>query len=172
MIWRHGREKFYSFLEDLNSFHPSIKFTSDLSSDSVNFLDVQVSIRNDGVLETDVYDKPTDTMLYLSVDSCHPSHVKRSIAFSLAKRIKAICSTQELSRKRCEELSRALQKRGHSFSKVTREINRALEGEEGTNNRKDVVSQRVPLVIEYHPGLPDIKELYVNTNPYFIFHLL
>ena len=67
IIWTHGEEKLKSFLENLNNFHETIKFTSEWSQKSVNFLDVQVSLK-DGLFVTDLYVKPTDTHQFL-----HPS---------------------------------------------------------------------------------------------------
>ena len=39
-IWTHGQRKLDSFLEYINSFHETIKFTSESSREGVSFLDV------------------------------------------------------------------------------------------------------------------------------------
>ena len=65
MIWQHSREELCSFLEALNSFHETIKFTADISETSVNFLDVTITKDEEGNLTTDLYTKPTDSHLYL-----------------------------------------------------------------------------------------------------------
>ena len=44
--------------------HPIIKFTSEWSKTSINFLDVTVSLTK-GVTEPDLYVKPTDSHQYL-----------------------------------------------------------------------------------------------------------
>ena len=41
-IWTHGQEKRKVFLEDLNKFHPNLRFTSDSSEENVAFLDLKV----------------------------------------------------------------------------------------------------------------------------------
>ena len=48
------------FINEINSFHPTIKFTADWSKEKVNFLDVEVTLNN-GLLSTDLFLKPTDT---------------------------------------------------------------------------------------------------------------
>ena len=48
------------FLEKLNNFYASIKFTSEYSREKVNYLDVQVTFR-EGKLITDLYVKQTDS---------------------------------------------------------------------------------------------------------------
>ena len=80
VIWTHGEEQLFSFIEYINSYHQTIKFTTEKSRDSVSYLDVSVS-RNGRALETDLYCKPTDTQQYLQKSSCHPWHVKKAIAY-------------------------------------------------------------------------------------------
>ena len=60
LIWQHGEEELKRFLEHLNSFHPSMRFTADYSSHEINFLDVTV-LKQGSKLLTDLYIKPTDT---------------------------------------------------------------------------------------------------------------
>ena len=55
---------------------PTIKFTVDWSKTSTNFLDVAVSIA-EGIIETDLYVKPTDSHQYLLSSSCHPFYCKQ-----------------------------------------------------------------------------------------------
>ena len=90
-IWTHGQSKLDSFLEYLNEFHQTIKFTSESSMEKVSFLDVMV-VKKGGILETDLYCKPTDTHQYLQRGSCHPWHVKKAIPYGQALRIRRICS--------------------------------------------------------------------------------
>ena len=63
-IWEHREEKLRNFIETLNEIHPTIKFTTEWSQKSMNFLDVTVSLIN-GQIETDLYVKPTDSHQYL-----------------------------------------------------------------------------------------------------------
>ena len=56
--------------------HPTIKFTADWSKTSLNFLDVTLSIA-EGVIETDIYVKPTINHQYPLPSSCHPFYCKR-----------------------------------------------------------------------------------------------
>ena len=70
-IWTHGEEKLTSFLEHISSYHQKIKFTMEMSQDSISYLNVLVS-RNGRVLETDLFCKSTDTHQYLQKSYCHP----------------------------------------------------------------------------------------------------
>ena len=56
--------------------------------------------------------------------SCHPAHTKRIIPFSLALRLRRICSTDHFFNKRCYELINFLALRGYSRQPLKREVNR------------------------------------------------
>ena len=58
--------------------HPTTKFTADWSKTSIHFLDVTVSIA-EGIIETDLYVKPTDSHQYLLSSSCHPFYCKKGL---------------------------------------------------------------------------------------------
>ena len=62
-----------------------------------------VSVK-DGSIETDLYTKRTDKHQYLLVSSCHPQHTKRAIPFSLALRLRRICSNPDNYKLRTDEL--------------------------------------------------------------------
>ena len=57
--------------------HPTIKSTAEQSKTSINLLDVTVSLV-EGVIETDLYVKHTDSHQFLQSSSCHPFHCKNS----------------------------------------------------------------------------------------------
>ena len=54
-----------------------MKFTSEKSKKSVNFLNVIVSLINQ-YHETDLYCKPTDFHQFLEFNSAHPIHIKKN----------------------------------------------------------------------------------------------
>ena len=94
MIWPHGEEKLNEFVNLLNSSHETIKFTLEVSPSKINFLDVTVLLHNNSIT-TYLYLKSTDTHQYLLSSSCHPNHIKKSIPYSLALRIRRICTTDD-----------------------------------------------------------------------------
>lgn len=56
----------------------SIKFDLNVSLSEVISLEVKVKLNN-GLLDTDLYTKPTDDFLYLNSSSNHPKHVKSNL---------------------------------------------------------------------------------------------
>ena len=127
MVWTHGEEKLNEFMAHINSSHNTIKFTHEFSELSISFLDVTVLLDNNNQISTDLYVKSTDTHQYLLHTSCHPYHVKKSIPFSLALRIRRICSTAEKFKQRTSELLEFLCKRGHKRQYVQAQINKAFQ---------------------------------------------
>ena len=119
MIWTEGLDNLKVFIHYLNSIHPTIKFTSSHSSTNVPFLDVNVSLTDNGDISTDLYTKPTDKHQHLLYSSCHPSHTKKAIPFSLALRLRRICSTDETFNTRAAQLTTYLLKRGYNRNLVT-----------------------------------------------------
>ena len=103
MIWPHGEEKLNEFVNLLNSSHETIKFTLEVSPSKINFLNVTVSLHNN-IVATDLHVKSTDTHQYLLSSSCHPNHIKKLIPYSLALRIRCICSTDDNFKQRTNEL--------------------------------------------------------------------
>ena len=59
-------------------------------------------------MKTDLYKKDTAKVTYLLPSSSHPNHISRNIPYSLAYRLKRICSDPEDFSKRLEELKQDL----------------------------------------------------------------
>ena len=51
------------------------------------------SLLNNNQIHTDLHTKPTDKHQYHLKKSCHPTHTKRAIPFSVALRLRRICSS-------------------------------------------------------------------------------
>ena len=98
------------FLEDLNKFHPNLKFTSDSSEENFAFLDLKVKLKQ-GKTETNLHVKSTGRHRYLHYTSSHPEHTKRSIVFSQSLRISRIYSQAEDFRKHTTQMTSWFYKR-------------------------------------------------------------
>ena len=112
-IWEHGEESIKEFLNEINSFHRTIKFKADWSKEKVNFLVAEVTLNN-GVLSTDLFVKPTDTHQFLDPTSFHPYHCIKGIPYSQTLRLNRICSDNNNFDKRCNNLESWLLEKGYS----------------------------------------------------------
>ena len=161
IIWTHGTEEWHKFVDYLNKQHQTIKFTSEFSKTSINFLDTTVKLKN-GKLETDLYTKPTDTHSYLHYTSAHPKHCKEHGPFSQLLRIKRICSRTEDYEKHARNLEEFYLKRGYPLRILIKNRLKAdsllrsdlLKPSDKTN--KD--TNPIPLIVTYNPALPNLSE--------------
>ena len=85
-IWTHGEEILALFLNDLNHYHPNIKFTHESNKEHISFLDLNVKLLGNE-LSTDLHIKSTDRHQYLQYTSSHPKHIKKSVAYIQAPRL-------------------------------------------------------------------------------------
>lgn len=153
-IYRCSEDELISHLQHLNTLHHSIKFTYEYSQQEINFLDTTVYIDSDRKLQTRLYNKPTDSHMYLHYNSCHPAHQKKSIAYSQAIRIRMICSEDPEYRKSSQLLIKHLTLRGHPHRQVRDSIIRAgqVDRDSLLTTRTNVNKQIIPFIIEYNPS--------------------
>ena len=95
MIRPHGNSELDKFIEYLNTIHDKIKFTSEVSTRSVNLLDTTVKTDSANTLYTTLYEKPTDTHLYLHYNFVHHSPCHSKGPFRQFVRLRRICSKNE-----------------------------------------------------------------------------
>ena len=171
-IWMHGEEKLESFINHLNGSHETIKFTSEQSQDTISFLDVQVSVREGGVLMADLFCKPADTHPYLHKNSCHPWHTKKAIPYGQALRLRRICSEDHQFQERVGELAGWLKDRGYKEALVNKQIDRVctldrttLVANSGNRTNDQGRGERVPLVATYHPALNSVGKVARRLHP-------
>lgn len=161
LIWKSDKDSLINFINYLNSVAPSIKFTHEISAHSVNFLDTTVLKDNQGNISTDVYQKPTDTHPYLHWTSAHPPHLKRSIPYSQALRLRRICSSTDTLKKRIREYSDFFVACGYAQRKVLHEMQKVLTltQEECLQTKEREPTDRIPLVTTFNPHTTFIAEI-------------
>ena len=110
-----SKEELNQFINSVNSFHPALKYTWEISENSLAFLDIKLSI-NDNGLSTSVHYKPTDSHNYLLRSSSHPQHVKNAIPFSQFLRLRRLFSDDTDFSNKCKVMCQFLKKRGYPDS--------------------------------------------------------
>ena len=89
-IWKHDEQSLTEFINEINSFHPTVKFTADWSKEQVSFLDVEVTLKN-SVLLPNLRIKSTDTHQFLDDTSCHLYLRKKGTPYIQTLRLNRIC---------------------------------------------------------------------------------
>ena len=90
LIWKGSQTEFSEFLEEINTLHNTIKFTSECSETEINFLDTTLYKGNrytqTGILDIKTHIKHTNKQLYVHATSYHPRGCKNGIVVGEAKR--------------------------------------------------------------------------------------
>ena len=102
----------------LNTLDEKVKFTMDIGGNSICFLDLKISIQNNG------YSKATDSNLYLEASSCHKKSSKNGIIKDVALRLRRICSTMQGFKKKSSEYMAYLVAKGNSAKLVKPEFDK------------------------------------------------
>ncbi len=155
IIWTKGLESLHDFVKHMNSCTTFFKFTSEISEDSVTFLDTRISLVN-GALIADLYCKPTDSHNYLFYSSAHPRACKDSIPYSQFLRIRRICSKYDDFYKHCITLCAHFIRRNYPGELLEEALYKA-----SLKNRDDLLeipvkkdqeeNNSVFLITTYHP---------------------
>ena len=161
LIWTGDKDSLINFIDYLNNVVASIKFTHEISTDSINFLDNIVLEDKQGNINTDVYQKPSDTHSYLHWTSAHPPHLKRSIPYSQALWLRRICSSTDTLKKQIIEYSDFFVACGYERGKVLDEMKRVLTltQEECLQTNERQPMDCIPFVITYKPHATFIAEV-------------
>ena len=120
-LWTDTIEKLKEFLEFLNAFHSSIKFTMDYSPYQFNYLDVLITKDESGkTLCTSLCRKPTDTHQHIHAQSCHRAVYKKPIPYTQAVRMKRICSEEKDLQHKLRDMESSSVNRGCKAESVRR----------------------------------------------------
>ena len=115
-----------------------------------------------GRIDTDLHKKETNRNQYLLPSSCHPSHTKKAIPFSLSMRSVRICRDPINRDQRFKELKSQLLDRGYSRLVIDSAIERARQIPRSVALRKVINpnQQEGPIFAHtYDPRLPSISQI-------------
>ena len=123
----------------INGLDPDIKFELEQIARHVHYLDVDITVTDDGI-NFDIYYKPTNAFTYLKYNSCHPRHTIENLAGSLARRIINIVTVNRDPR--LQQLTDHMVARGHPMDKVTNSISNAMRPHQELNTGEPIVFTR------------------------------
>ena len=79
-LWDTNKEYIQVFIEKSNFYHPTIKFTGEVSENKTTFLDTTVyngeRFENESILNARSHFKPTETFQCTHFNSCHKASKK------------------------------------------------------------------------------------------------
>ena len=114
------------FSEQANQFHPSIKFTAEISKNEITLLDTIIykgdRFLTDSILDIKTHYKPTETFQYTHFTSCHPPGVKRGFIKGEATRLRWTNSSQTTFEECLSNFKLRLKARGYPNNFIERSL--------------------------------------------------
>ena len=163
MLWTHGPSSLTTFLQYINTFHPTIKFSHQQSRTSINFLDTTILLTTQRTLQSTLYIKPTDKSLLLHHSSHHPTACKKGVIYSQALRYRRIITDNDELRSHLSRLHKILLARGYSHSTITSAINKATSKTQSQllvhKTQPSATGVHIPFVIPYNTDLPPLSHI-------------
>ena len=111
------------------------------NSQFINFLDILYCFDVQGVLQTDLYTKETDSRSYLNFSSAHPNHTFSGNVYAQSLRLRRIINSQERLENRLQELATCFKKAGYPDKMVNEITLKVLNTERDISIRQKEESQ-------------------------------
>ena len=153
-VWTLPKAEINNFVEFANSFHTTIKFTHEMSSEKIVFLD------------TEVFKGPRFIIDKINThfSSCHPLSVKKGFVKGEALRLLRINSVKEsFEFKKLQFLTRLLE-RGYpkSFAEdILTEIKFSMRNT-ALQNKPKTSKKIIPFVTTFNPATTNLKKILIK----------
>ena len=169
-LWDYNRNEVERFIEEANSFHPTIKFTAEISENEITFLDTVVfkgeRFIKESTLDIKTHYKPTETFQYTHFTSCHPPGVKRGFIKGEVIRLLRTNSSKTTFEECLANFIRRLEARRYpkeyiesSLSEVTFDSRQSAP-----KSQKHKTAERIlPFVTTYHPAVNKLKQIVMEN---------
>ena len=159
------------FIDHLSNFHPALSFTHTISTTSIPFLDILITVSPDSdTLSTTVYYKQTDSHAYLNFSSSHPRATRVSLPYSQMLRLRRLCSSNSDFELQAERMQSFFLDRGfpdHIVSKAHDKAKNVPRSEALSSGTKHKHANRIPLALTFHPHNVHVKRILLDN-----FHIL
>ena len=128
-LWDTNKEEIEHFIEQANSYHPTIKFTAEVSQLETTFLDTTVykgeRFEKEPILDVRTHYKPTETLQYTNYNSGHPAGVKKGFVKEEALRLLRTNSSKVMFEENIKNFRTRLTSRGYPNNLVEEILSRS-----------------------------------------------
>ena len=164
-LWDTNKEEIEHFIEQANSYHPTIKFTAEVSQLETTFLDTTVykgeRFEKEPILDVRTHYKPTETLQYTNYNSCHPAGVKKGFVKGEALRLLRTNSSKVMFEENIKNFRTRLASRGYPNNLVEKSSPKLNSQKERTllHKKQKAHKKILPFVTQFHPSLPCLKNI-------------
>ena len=125
-LWDTNKEEIEHFVEQANSYHPTMKFTAKVSQLETTFVYTTVykgeRFEKESILDVRTLYKPTETFQYTNYNSCHPADVKQGFVKGEALRLMRTNSSKSMFKENIKNFRTRLTSRGYPNNLVDKII--------------------------------------------------
>ena len=156
------------FIELANNYHPTIKFTAEISDTEITFLDTCVykgeRFKEESILNVRTYFKPTETFQYTHFTSCHPPGVRKGFIKGEALRLLRTNSSKATFKENITQFKRRLRDRCYPDNLVDKTLSKVKFSERmsALQNKQKAGKRVLPFVTEYRPSVSYLKNILMS----------
>jgi len=172
VLWEHTEDELKNFISNLNSFHPTIKFTFEYSHHSINYLDLLIHKGPDflltKILDVSTYIKPTNKQAYIHETSFHPPGTSKGIIIGEMKRFVRTNSRFDKFLELKERHTINLLKRGYSNKFIRSQMNKVKfsnRSQELKPRQKGGISKRLAFITRFSRVAPKVMGILKKHWP-------
>ena len=171
-MWTHWEERLNTFLDHCNQCFPTIKFTAEKSTKTINFLDTTIYFNNEGILESTLFEKPQDICTLLHNNSFHSESCKNGIIYSQALRYRRIITDNKELDEKLTILRNNLMRKGYNLPEVKKQFDKIRNLSQKdllfpNNTKAQTEEKNLPFVIPYDNTTIQIGKI-LKTNWHII----
>ena len=158
-------ESLQEFINYTNNFHPALQFTHNITEDSLPFLDLRLTIKDD-TISTTIYYKETDAHSFLDYGSSHPKKCKDSIPYSQLRRLRRICTAEKDFDAKAKEMSSFFHQNNYPETvtdSALERVKKLLQEDALLPVDRSQTNSRIPFTLTYHPLNDRIKKIIYNN---------
>ena len=160
-IWNINKDEVTQFIEQANSYHPTIKFT---------FLDTWNVYKGErfakqSILDIKTHFKANETFQYTLFSSCHPPGVKKGFIKGEALKLLRSNSSETAFKTAIAQFKTNLIERGYPETLVSTTLAQIIfeERKPALQQKRQQNTRILPLVTQYRPSVPNLKQLLMQN---------
>ena len=167
-LWNLIKEEITVFIEIANNYHPTIKFTAEISDTEITFLDTCVykgeRFKEESILDVRTHFKPTETFQYTHFTSCHPPGIRKGFIKGEALRLLRTNSSKATFKENITQFKRRLRDRCYPDNLVDKTLSKVKFSERmsALQNKQKAGKRVLPFVTEYRPSVPYLKNTLMS----------
>ena len=157
--WSGSESQLREFHEFMNHSNEHLKFSMEIDSHKMNFLDILI-VRDGNTVKTDLYRKSTDRNSLLHGDSYHPRFLKKNLPVSQFNRVRRICSSNDDYQKQSTILKERFKERGYKnewIEGAAARFDNISQEESLTRRVREPKEPQLTCCVQYSPLARDIR---------------